>query len=518
MNEASQPQPVAVTQEKHLPIRFGARSSSGTQRAPACTLVIFGAGGDLTQRLLIPALYDLAGSRLLDERFQIIGVDLADITEETWRTSLSEAMQSFTKDPTAEFYTPRIDPDAWHFVGERLEYLKGNFLQSEIYGELGRRLHGNVIFYLAVADRFFGSIVDRLGKSGLLKQQAGAFRRLIIEKPFGRDLESAKALNAQILKQADESQFYRIDHFLGKETVESILAVRFANALFEPVWRGTYVDHVEITAAETIGVEERGAFYESAGALRDMIPNHLFQLLCMTAIEPPRSLDAEAFRDEKVSLMRRVRPVAPSDAARGQYEAGRVQGRDVKAYRTEPHVAADSRTETYAAIKLTIDNQRWAGVPFYLRTGKCLKARQTEIALVFKPASTPPFGETHELSSNIMRLQIDPIQGLKTELSAKVPGPEMNLGRVATSFRYHEFFTEPPNVGYETLLYDCMMGDAMLFQRADYIEASWAVVDPLLKAWTEGASQEYAAGSDGPASADELMARDGRHWLPLDVT
>jgi glucose-6-phosphate 1-dehydrogenase len=511
-----QTRPAAATRQGHVPIRLEARSSSGTQCAPPCTLVIFGAAGDLTKRLLMPALYDLAGSRLLNERFQIIGIDRADDSDGGWQASLTDTMQSFTKDPTAEFYTPKIDPRAWRFVRDRLTYLKGDFTESEIYGELSRRFDGNAIFYLAINDRFFGPVVDRLGGCGLLKQKEGEFRRVVIEKPFGRDLTSAKALNARILKQADESQFYRIDHFLGKETVESILAIRFANALFEPVWRKDYVDHVEITAAETIGVEERGAFYESTGALRDMVPNHLFQLLCMIGIEPPRSFDAEAFRDEKARLMQQVRPVPPSDAARGQYGAGRVQGHGVKAYRAEPHVSPESRTETYAAVMLSIDNSRWAGVPFYLRTGKRLAARQTQIGIAFKPASTPPFAGMQTLAQNIVRLEIDPVQGMKIDLCAKVPGPAMRLGHVAASFRYNDFFSEPPNVGYETLLYDCMMGDATLFQRADYIEASWAVVDPLLKAWAEGTPQIYASGSEGPASADELLARDGRRWLRLE--
>lgn len=510
MNKATHVKPTTP----HVPILLKGRSSCGVRPAPACTLVIFGAGGDLTKRLLMPALYDLAGSSLLDPHIRVIGVDRAENTDEGWRASLSEALQSFTKDPTAEFYTPKIDPQAWGFVRERLTYLKGDFVEPEIYGELAR-LRGNVVFYLAIGDRFFGPVVDRLGQTGLLQQEPGAFRRVIIEKPFGRDLASAKALNTRILRQAQESQFYRIDHFLGKETVESILAIRFANAIFEPIWRAAHLDHVEITAAETIGVEDRGAFYEPTGALRDMVPNHLFQLLCMVGIEPPSSRDAEAFRDEKVRLMRQVRPVEPGEAERGQYGGGRVQGRNVAAYRAEPHVAPDSRTETYAALTLAINNPRWSGVPFYLRTGKRLAARQTEIALVFKPAAIALFGQT--LPRNILRLQVDPIQGMKAEFCAKVPGPAMRLEQVASAFRYDAFFAEPPNVGYETLLYDCMMGDGTLFQRADYVEATWAVVDPLLKAWAQGSPQEYPAGSAGPAAADDLLARDGRRWLPLDA-
>ena len=364
------------------------RALPGSETAPACTLVVFGAGGDLTKRLLMPALYNLAGSHLLDDGLKIIGVDHGDNSDEGWRKSLTDTMQSFTTDKTAEFHADHIDEEAWGWIRSRLFYLKGDFEKPDLYSDLTQRLNGNVVFYLAVAARFFGPVIDRLGESGLLKQDDKAFRRVVIEKPFGSDLTSARALNQRILKQADESQFYRIDHFLGKETVQSILAIRFANTIFEPIWRREHVDHVQITAAETIGVEARGAFYEQTGALRDMVPNHMFQLLCMTAMEPPNSFDAEAIRSEKVKLVEAIRPVHPNDAARGQYGAGSVLGHKVAAYRDEPHVAPDSRTETYAALKLTIDNWRWAGVPFYIRTGKHLAARRTEIAIQFK---TPPY-------------------------------------------------------------------------------------------------------------------------------
>ena len=500
-----------------LPVSLDGQSQAGAARAPDCAMVVFGAAGDLTKRLLMPALYNLAGSNLLDDRLQIVGVDHSDSTDEGWRSALTDAMQSFTQDPTAEFHADQIDPVAWSWVRQRLTYLKGDFERPDVYAELSRQLRGNVVFYLAVAARFFGPVVDRLGGAGLLAEGPGAFRRVVIEKPFGSDLASAQALNARILKSANESQFYRIDHFLGKETVQSIMAIRFANSMFEPIWRREYVDNVQITAAETIGVEQRGAFYEPTGALRDMVPNHLFQLLSMTAMEPPNSFDAEAVRSEKAKLVQAVRPVGPGEAARGQYTAGTVQGQDVKAYCAEPHVAPDSRTETYAALKLTIDNWRWAGVPFYLRTGKSMTARRTEIAIQFKPAPFALFRDTpvEKLAPNILRLQIDPIQGTQTEFNAKVPGPLMKLSRVSTNFRYSDFFEEKPNVGYETLIYDCMIGDATLFQRADNIEASWTVVDPLLKAWSVGSPDEYAAGSGGPASADELLSRDGRHWLEL---
>jgi glucose-6-phosphate 1-dehydrogenase len=515
--------PVTMNTEATMPNRTSseaalARSMPGDQPAPACTLVVFGAAGDLTKRLLMPALYNLAGAGLLDEKLQIIGVDRAEFTDEGWRVSLTDTMQSFTTDTTAEFHAASIDSQEWGWIRERLFYVKGDFDQPDLYAGLSRRVTGNVVFYLAVAARFFGPVVDHLGAAGLLQETAGSFRRVVIEKPFGSDFASARDLNQRILKQADESQFFRIDHFLGKETVQNILAVRFANTIFEPVWRREYVDHVQITAAETIGVEQRGAFYEQTGALRDMVPNHMFQLLCMTAMEPPNSLDAKSIRDEKMKLVEAIRPVAPQDAARGQYGVGAVLGREAPAYRGEARVASDSRTETYAALKLTIENWRWQGVPFYIRTGKHLADRRTEIAIQFKKAPFSLFRDTavETITPNILRLQIDPFEGTAMGFNAKIPGPKMHLGRVVTTFRYSDFFKETPNVGYETLIYDCMTGDATLFQRADNIESSWAVVDPLLEDWAKGEPEIYAAGGTGPVSADELLARDGRRWFNLD--
>ena len=493
-------------------------AACGTTAAPPCTLVIFGAAGDLTKRLLMPALYNLSGAGLLAEGFKILGIDHNDNSDEGLRQDLTATMESFTKDATSEFHADHIDPAAWGFVRDRIHFLKGDFDDPAAYAALKGRIEGSVVFYLAVAARFFGPIVEQLGQAGLLQQQDGAFRRVVIEKPFGSDLASARALNARILKQADESQFYRIDHFLGKETVQSIMALRFANGMLEPIWRREYVDHVQITAAETIGVEERGGFYEPTGALRDMVPNHLFQLLCMVAMEPPNSFDAEAVRGEKAKVAEAVRPIEPGDAVRGQYTAGTEMGVPVIGYRDEPHVAKDSTTETYVALKLQIENWRWAGVPFYLRTGKRMTDRLTEIAIHFKP---PPFhlfreSAVNALAPNVMRLTIDPEQGSSMVLNVKRPGPQMQLGRVATKFRYADFFTEAPNVGYETLLYDCMVGDATLFQRADNIEAGWAAVDPLLTAWKSAGVEDYAAGTDGPKGAEDLLARDGRQWLPLD--
>jgi glucose-6-phosphate 1-dehydrogenase len=488
--------------------------------APACTLVIFGAGGDLTKRLLMPALYNLSGSGLLADDFKIIGLDRTPQDTGQWRAALTDTMQSFTKDKTAEFYTPKIDDATWGRVTAVMTYVAADFSKPETYQQLAQQLGDgrSAVFYLAVAARFFGPIVEQLGQGGLLKEESGRFRRVVIEKPFGNDLNSARALNASILKQADESQFYRIDHFLGKETIQSIMAVRFANGMFEPTWRREFIDHVQITVSETIGVEERGAFYEPTGCLRDMVPNHLFQLLCMTGIEPPNSFAAEDVRTEKAKLVEAVHPVEISDIVRGQYTAGTEFGQPVAGYRQEPHVDPDSHTETYVAAKLKIENWRWAGVPFYLRTGKRLAARRTEIAIHFKPAPYQIFRDTpvDTLTPNVVKLMIDPEQGITTQFSAKVPGPVMKLGKVDTSLLYKDFFEEKPNVGYETLLYDCMMGDATLFQRADNIEAAWAVVQPALDAWSKGGDPEmYAAGSQGPAAADELLTRDGRQWLPL---
>ncbi len=503
-------------------------SNAGTTPAPPCTLVIFGAGGDLTKRLLAPALYNLAGSGLLNDALKIFGLDHNDRTTEQWRDDLSETMQSFTRDKTAEFHTDRIDPKQWAFVTDRLTYVKADFQDRASYADLKKRLDaiasesgtGNAIFYLAVADRFFGPIVDNLGDAGILAETESAYRRVVIEKPFGADLPSAKALNERVTRIANENQIYRIDHFLGKEPVQSIMAMRFGNGLFEPMWRREHVDHVQITAAETIGVMERGGFYESTGALRDMVPNHLFQLLTMVTMEVPNSFEPEAVRTEKAKLVEAIKLVDPHNVVRGQYAAGTVGGAPALAYRDEHNVANDSTTETYAALRVDVENWRWSGVPFYLRTGKRLGTRLTSIAIHFKPAPYRIFRDTpvDKMTPNVLTLLISPEHGMTTDFSAKIPGPAMRLGRVSTEFMYDDFFDETPNVGYETLIYDCMIGDATLFQRADQIDSSWAAVQPARDAWNAGLGEPlefYAAGSDGPAGADALLARDGRNWLPL---
>jgi glucose-6-phosphate 1-dehydrogenase len=480
------------------------RTVTSLKPAPPCTIVIFGAVGDLTKRLLMPAIYNLAGSKLLDENTKIIGLDHNDRTAETWRSELNDALQSFTKAAGAEFHPDHIDEATWGWVSQRLEYTVFDFEQSDGYEKLKDRISGNAIFYLAVSPRFFATIAEGLGRAGLLEETGGAFRRLGVEKPFGSDLASARALNGRLLKVAAEQQIYRVDHFLGKEPVQGIMPLRFNNGIFEPMWSREHIDSVQITASETLGVDERGKFYEATGALRDMIPNHLFSLLTLTAMEAPRSFDAEAVRDAKVMLLQAIRPIAAGDAARGQYAAGTMDGKAVRAYRDEDDVAHDSHTETFAALAVQIDNHRWNGVPFYVRTGKRLARHLTTIAILFK-------------AGNVFTLGIAPDQGFNVTFQAKRPGPVLETGEARASFAYKDFFEEPPAVGYETLLYHLMTGNQVLFQREDMVDASWSAVAPVLDAW--GASQDalpsYAPGSAGPDAATELLARTGRRWLPL---
>ena len=360
---------------------------SKTPPAPPCTLVVFGARGDLTKRLLIPSLYTLAGQRSLDPDFVLLGVDRADGDDESWRAELRDTMQSFTSDPSGEFYAPSIDEAVWSWLAFRTRYASMDFTDSAAMDHLKAALSGNVVFYCAVAPRFFGVIAGQLGRAGLLHEAVGAFRRIVVEKPFGADLASARALNAVLLKEADEQQIFRVDHFLGKETVQNILALRFGNGIFEPLWRREHIDHIQITAAETVGVEQRGAFYDPTGAMRDMVPNHLFTLLSMVAMEPPNSFDAESVRTVKQQFLESLRPVNPKDVVRGQYTAGSVRGSPVADYRESAGVAADSKTETYIAMMLHADNWRWAGVPFYLRTGKCMTGRRTEVVAALPPST-----------------------------------------------------------------------------------------------------------------------------------
>jgi glucose-6-phosphate 1-dehydrogenase len=507
--------------------------AQGALVAPPCTMVIFGAAGDLTKRLVVPALYTLALGKQLADGFQLVGVDLAAKTTEDWRAGLTATMNQFVTEGGGEFVADHIDQTAWQWLTSRMSYLQGDLNDPGLYRRLGECLAqrdasaggaGDHLFYLAVADRFFSVVVAGLGAAGLAKEPEGRWRRVVIEKPFGHDLASAKALNAEILQTLQERQIYRIDHFLGKETVQNIMALRFANGLFEPIWNRAHIDHVQITAAETVGVEHRGAFYEKTGALRDMVPNHMFQLLAMTAMEAPISFEADAIRAKKAEVLQSIKPLtsddALKDAVRGQYAAGAVLGRPANAYRQEPNVAPDSVTETYVAYKLAIDNWRWAGVPFYLRTGKYLTRRRTEIAIRFHQAPVALFraADVERMTPNWLILRIEPDEGIALEFAAKRPGVTMKLSPVSMDFAYKTFFNASPNTGYETLLYDCMVGDATLFQRADMVEAGWRAVQPILDAWTSVRPTDfpnYAAGTPGPAASDALLARDGRAWRSL---
>ncbi len=493
--------------------------------APSCCFVIFGAAGDLTARLLMPALYNLRLAGLLDDDFRIVGLDMRDMDNAAFAAKLTETIGHFVAERRADSAAP-LDAAAWAWIIERLTYVKGDFADPQTFASLAQCLpeHTNAVFYCATASRFFEIIAEQLHKAGLSREAPGIFRRIVVEKPFGHDLGTARALNKALLECFDEDQIYRIDHYLGKETVQNIMALRFSNGIFEPIWKRDNIDHVQITAAETVGVESRGKFYEGTGALRDMVPNHIFQLLAMVAMETPTSFDADAVRTEKSKVLQAIHPLAGrnavTDVVRGQYRAGPMGGQMVAGYRSEPDVDPNSSTETYIAMKLAIDNWRWAGVPFYIRTGKRLAKRRTEISIHFKQAPFALFRDTpvEKLTPNIMFLHIQPTEGVTLQFSAKMPGPRVKLGGVSMNFNYADYFHEGPSTGYETLLYDCLVGDATLFQRADNVEAGWAVVQPALDSWEAGHIHvhPYLAGTEGPEEAAELLQRDGRAWLPFD--
>jgi len=498
--------------------------------AGPCCMVVFGAAGDLTKRLVIPSLYNLACSKLLPEDFAITGFDLADENDETWHKTLAEMTREFV---TATDKSAQFNEDVWNWLVSRMYYVRGDLTNPGSYDALRAKLEqvdgehrtgGNYLFYLAVSDRFFGPVVEHLGASNLAQEKDGHWRRVVVEKPFGHDLESAKALNQQILNVLSETQIYRIDHFLGKETVQNIMMFRFANGLFESLWNRDRIDHVQITVAETVGVEKRGSFYEKTGALRDMIPNHVFQLVAMTAMEAPNSFGADAVRSEKAKVIEAVRICESEEircaAVRGQYGPGEIAGKPVPGYREEPDVSPDSPVETFAAMKLTVDNWRWSGVPFYIRTGKRMTERKSQIAIRFKDVPAALWRDTpvRHPAPNWLLLRIQPDEGIAFEFGAKIPGPSIRLGDVRMNFKYSDYFGAAPSTGYETLIYDVMTGDATLFQRADNIEAGWRAVQPVLEAWAYQKPQKfpnYEAGSEGPESADELLAKEGRAWRPL---
>ena len=487
-----------------------------------CVMVIFGATGDLTRRKLVPALYNLAKYELLSREFAIVGVAHNTMTTDDFRKKVADDLQ--------EFVGPNLDPDLKEWFLRRLQYLTADFDDKSFYPKLKDALaqvdrdhstHGNYFFYLATSADFFGPIVEQLAANGLMEENNQHWRRVIIEKPFGRDLDSAKTLNAQLLRVVNEKQIYRIDHYLGKETVQNILAFRFANGIFEPIWNRRYIDHVQISVAETVGVEQRGGYYDQAGALRDMVPNHIMQLISLTAMEPPISFHADSVRDEQAKILHAIQPISAEEVltrtVRGQYGEGTCMGQNVPAYRAETGVPADSRTETFVAMKLLIDNWRWADVPFYLRTGKRMPVRNTHIVIQFRRAPFVLFRDTpvENLMPNQLVLHIQPEEGISLRFAAKVPGPVMRLGAVDMNFEYVDYFGQQPSTGYERLLHDCMTGDQTLFQRADMVEAGWCVVSPALDVWKALPPRNfpnYACGTWGPHEAEELLERDGRHW------
>ena len=487
-----------------------------------CVMVIFGATGDLTKRKLIPALLNLAKEEVLSKQFAIIGVAVNDLSTEVFRNNLGEEMPQFAPDP--------IDLKMWDWLKERIYFIKGDFGDADTFKRLKSQIDevdkthntgGNKFFYLAVAPRFFAPIVQQLGDAGLTKEENGKWARVIVEKPFGHDLASAVQLNSDLKKVLAENQIYRIDHYLGKETVQNVMVFRFTNNIIEPLWNRHYIDHVQITAAETVGVEHRGGFYETAGALRDMVPNHLFQLLTMTAMEPPISFHADEVRNKQAEVLHAIQPLSPEEVltntVRGQYAEGVVDNERVPGYRSEPDVSPTSNTETFVALKLLIDNWRWAGVPFYLRTGKSLALRATEIVIQFRRTPFVLFRNTavKNVETNRLVIHIQPDEGISLSFGAKVPGAVMRLGLVNMDFDYKTYFGVEHGTGYERLLRDCMAGDATLFQRADMVEAGWKVIQPVLDVWhalPPRGFPNYAAGSWGPVEAEELLEKDGRSW------
>ena len=490
--------------------------------AGPCVFVLFGAAGDLAKRKLVPALFNLVKAKLLPANFAVMGVSVDDLSEEDFRKQITGFLQAGDHDSEQEWFR------------QRLLYQRGDFADANTFAKLRERLtavdlelrtEGNYLFYLATAPKFFSPIVQQLGQAGLASEDNGRWRRVVIEKPFGQDLRSAKTLNREIKSVLPETQIYRIDHYLGKETVQNIMVFRFDNAIFEPIWNRRYIDHVQITNAETVGVERRGGYFDTTGTLRDMVPNHVMQLLSLTAMESPVSFQADAVRNEQAKVLHSILPLTAEDvlrnSVRGQYGEGMVGGEKVPGYRSEPGVSPESRTETFAALKLNIDNWRWAGVPFYLRTGKRMAHRHTEIAIQFKRTPFALFRNSpfHKLHTNTLVIQIQPVEGISLSFGAKVPGAVLRVGSVDMSFEYSRYFGADAYTGYEVLLYDCMIGDATLFQRSDMVEAGWSVVDPVLDVWTALSPRKfpnYASGTWGPLEADQLMENDGRQWRKVE--
>ena len=486
------------------------------RRAPPCVLVVYGASGDLTQRKLIPALEALASDGRLSPAFAVVGVARTEMTDEEFQARVRRAV------PEAS--------GAWEAVVGNFRYVAGSYTGDETFERLGQVLteldeqvgtSGNRVHYMATVPEVFEGVTAGLGRHGLGEpRDEGSFVRLVIEKPYGRNLAGALHLDQAIHEVFREEQIYRIDHYLGKETVQNVLALRFANAIFEPIWNRRYVDHVQITVAESLGMGHRGGFYETAGALRDIVQNHVLQVLALTLMEPPATIDAKGIRDEKVKALRAVDIPAPDDVTidvvRGQYDSGWVEGEEVPGYREEEGVDPASRTETYVAMRMRIDNWRWAGVPFYVRTGKRLPKRVTEVAMEFQDVPHLPFGskETRGLGPNALVLRIQPDEGISLRFGAKVPGQAFRVRSVSMDFSYGAAFLEETPDAYERLLLDAMVGDPTLFIRADEVEQAWRIVQPIQELWSDDATPlaRYGAGSWGPREADRLLERDGRRW------
>src|SRR5580658_10304314 len=490
--------------------------------AEPCAVVLFGASGDLAKRKVIPAMFDLATHNSLGSRYVIVGFARTPMSDENFRATTGEAAKTLSE-------LGQIDPKQWDDFASCLHYISGDYSDPQAYEQLvkrlaeleaEKRLGGNRLFYLSTPPELYPHIVEQLGRAGLARPSSpNSWVRIIIEKPFGRDLATAKELNKIVLNVFEETQVYRIDHYLGKDTVQNLLVLRFSNGIFEPLWNRNYVDCVQITAAETLGVERRGGFYETTGALRDMIQSHVLQLTSLVAVEPPASFDANSVQNEKLKVLQSIRPfdleMVAQSVVRGQYAPGTLNGKPVAGYRDELGVSPTSRTETFVAAQVLIDNWRWAGVPFYLRTGKRLARRTTEIVIQFKKAPHIVFRE-REVDANRLVLNIQPDEGISVSFGAKRPGPEMSIGNVTMNFSYREGFGDGARSAYATLLSDCVRGDATLFDRGDSVEAAWSLVDPILDVWSAAKTAnvpQYPAGSWGPRESDVLLEREGRQWF-----
>jgi glucose-6-phosphate 1-dehydrogenase len=487
-----------------------------------CAFVVLGAMGDLTRRKLLPSLYNLQANGLLPREFALVGVARRALDDDGFR--------AFARSALMEFATRPLDEALWNDFSRCFHYVQGDFEDPRTYEALssalaqaarGHGASGNALFYLATPPGEFSTIVRGLGAAGLAREDAG-WRRIVIEKPFGRDLDSARALNADLLRVVREEQIYRIDHYLGKETVQNLMVFRFANGMFEPIWNRRYVDHVQITVAEAIGIEGRGTYYDRTGVLRDIVQNHILQLVTLVAMEPPSTLAPEAVRNEKVKVLAAVRSMSPEqvlhDTVRGQYGGGVVDGRKVPAYRSEPNVSPSSQTETFAAVKLQVENWRWAGVPFYVRSGKRLARRDTQISIQFRRPPLLLFEDAgiEHIDPNRLDILIQPDEAICLSMKAKRPGPSIVLQQVKLDFSYAQFGPTPRATGYERLLHDVMIGDTGLFHRADLVEESWRIATPILDVWASLPPRDfpnYDAGTWGPAASHELLTRDGRRWV-----